>query len=134
MRKVKFKKWMPTLWDLNAHNPEAKPMYSETPPDRQLYPYQVIMKSAGYEEDFNSEGYFHCFASLQQTPLAVIEDMEGKLHQVQTDQFIFIDSPDLDVEIKITAPAVDEALEYGLKDYKGRNSFYKEIPNSGNGV
>lgn len=87
-----------------------------------------------YEKDFPNEGYFHCFAHLQQSPMAIIEDMEGNIHQVQTEHFIFVDNPDLGVEIKITAPTVDEALEYGLKDYKGRNPFYKEIPDSGKGV
>ncbi len=105
MRKVMFNKWQTNLWDLDANDTDAKAVYQDKKPEGKNV---FMLKEAGYEDAFSNLGYFHEWSSLQQTPLAIIEDTEGNIHQIPAEHMRFISPPE-------EPDPIDEAKEYGLK-------------------
>jgi hypothetical protein len=122
MRKVKFNKWLPIAWDSNPMDKNAKVIYSNTTPDKEVYPNVCMLRSAGFEKDFPNEGYFHAWSSLQQSPLAIIEDNEGLLHEIPTQHVHFITSPD---DIQVTGHKIDEVEIYAINKNFDINQIMK---------
>jgi hypothetical protein len=56
----------------------------------------------GFEKDFPNAGYFHEWASLQQSPVAIVEDNQGLIHQIETAHIKFIEEPHEMVDTIIT--------------------------------